>query len=76
MRIIALGRKNSLFVGTNEGGENLAKLQSLITTCTLNNVNPQDYLQDVLIRMQTWPAKRIKELLPHQWKELSQIDST
>jgi transposase len=30
-------------------------------------VNPVDYLADVLIRMQTHPASRIDELLPHAW---------
>ncbi len=31
-------------------------------------VNPVDYLADVLTRVQTHPASRIDELLPHNWK--------
>lgn len=54
----ALGRKNFLFVGTNEAGENLAGLYSLIATCDANGVNPVDYLADVLLRVQTHPASR------------------
>ncbi len=65
LRVAALGRKNFLFVGTNEAGENLAGLYSL--TCEANGVNPVDYLADVLIRVQTHPASRIDELLPHSW---------
>ena len=40
LRVAALGRKNFLFVGTNEAGENLAGLYSLIATCEANGVNP------------------------------------
>jgi transposase len=68
LRIAALGRKNFLFVGHNEAGENLAGLYSLIATCEANGVNPTAYLTDVLIRIQTHPASRIDELLPHRWQ--------
>jgi transposase len=30
-------------------------------------VNPIDYLTDVLMRVQTHPASRIDDLLPHNW---------
>ena len=68
LRVAALGRKNFLFVGTNEAGENLAGLYSLIATCEANGVNPVDYLADILIRVQSHPASRMDELLPHNWK--------
>ena len=67
LRVAALGRKNFLFVGTDEAGENLAGLYSLIATCEANGVNPVDYLADVLLRVQTHPAARIDEMLPHRW---------
>jgi transposase len=68
LRVAALGRKNFLFVGHDEAGENLAGLYSLIATCEANEVNPVDYLADVLLRVQTHPAARIDELLPQTWK--------
>jgi transposase len=40
LRIIALGRKNSMFVGSNEGGTNLAALMTLVTTAHINGLNP------------------------------------
>jgi hypothetical protein len=49
--------------------ENLAGLYSLIATCETNGVNPVDYLADVLLRLQTHPASRIDELLPHNWSQ-------
>ena len=68
LRAAALGRKNWLFVGHDHAGENIAGLFSLVATCEANGVNPLDYLTDVLIRVQTHPAARIDELLPHHWK--------
>jgi len=68
LRVIALGRKNFLFVGHNGAGHNLAVLQSLVSTCQINGVEPQAYLTDVLIRIQTHPQSRIDELLPNRWQ--------
>ena len=67
LRIVALGRKNFLFVGSPEHGENLAGLYSLIATCDLHEVDPLEYLRDVLFRVDTHPAAKIDELLPHRW---------
>jgi len=67
LRRVALGRKNFLFVGNDDAGENLAGLYSLVATCEANGVNPLDYLEDVLIRVHTHPNSRIDELLPHKW---------
>jgi transposase len=68
LRAAALGRKNWLFVGHDEAGENVAGLFSLVMTCEANAVNPAAYIADVLLRVQTHPAARIDELLPHNWK--------
>jgi transposase len=34
----------------------------------VNGVNPVEYIADVLMRVQSHPASRIDELLPHNWK--------
>ena len=68
MRPVCLSRKNSLFAGSDEGGENWACLASLIETCKLNRVNPQAYFADLLTRLVNgWPQKRIDELMPWVW---------
>ncbi|NRA34982.1 MAG: transposase domain-containing protein, partial [Polyangiaceae bacterium] len=41
---------------------------SLISTCQACDVNPLEYLPDVMRRVTTHPASRIDELLPDQWK--------
>jgi transposase len=69
MRPIALSRKNSLFAGSDEGGENWACMASLIETCKLNEVNPLTYMTELLTRLVNgWPQDRINELMPWCWK--------
>ena len=67
LRIVALGRKNFLFVGDPECGENLAGLYSLVATCDLHDVDPTEYLRDMLIRVDTHPASQLDDLLPNRW---------
>lgn len=68
LRRVALGRKNFLFVGGEEPGHNLAVLYTLVASCEKHSVNPVDYLTDVLMRVQSHPARDVAELLPHRWK--------
>ena len=68
LRIIAVGRKNFLFVGHEEGGHNLAILQTICSTCLLHGINPYEYVLDVAVRVNSHPASRIDELLPANWK--------
>jgi transposase len=68
LRVIALGRKNFLFVGTETAGINIAGLYSLIATCDACGVNPLEYLADVMRRVSSHPASQIGELLPNRWK--------
>ena len=70
LRVAAFGRKNFLFVGSEDAGENLAGLYSLIATCEANGVNPVDYLADVLLRLATHLNADLDALLPHRWTPL------
>ncbi len=71
LRVMALGRKNYLFVGNDKAGQTLAGLASLVATCEANGVNPEAYLADVLMRLGSHPAARLDELLPHRWRPAS-----
>lgn len=71
LRPIALGRKNYLFVGSENGGHSAAVLYSLIRSCERHGVNAWEYLRDVLMRISTHPASQIDALLPHRWKATS-----
>jgi transposase len=68
MRPIALNRKNSLFAGSDGGGEHWAILASLIETSKLNDIDPEAYLADVFTRLvEGHPINRLDELLPWNW---------
>ena len=67
LRPLTIGRKNWLFVGSEDGGKASATLLSLVQTCRNLNINPQEYLEDVLRRIMGHPAQQIKELLPDRW---------
>lgn len=67
LRVAAIGRKNFLFVGHEDAGDNVAALYTLVATCEAHGVNPFEYLRDVLLRVSTQPASEIDALLPHRW---------
>ena len=68
MKRIAIGRKNWLFVGSDNGGGTAAVLFSFTSTCHRLGIEPWAYLQDVLTRLPTLPAERLGELLPDRWQ--------
>ena len=70
---LALGRKNSLFSGSHEAAQRHAVVYSLLGTCLMHDVNPEEWLTDVLTRIPTHPNSRVDELLPHNWKKLRQL---
>ena len=74
MKPIALGRKNWLFAGNDEGGKTAATLMSLCTTCKEFGIDPFAYLRDLLDRVSTHPNSRIEELLPDRWKPVEATD--
>lgn len=65
IRPIAINRKNALFAGHDAGAENWATIASLVETCKLNDVDPQAWLTDVLIRIVNGHKQSmINDLLP------------
>jgi hypothetical protein len=64
LRPIAVGRRNYLFAGSDNGGQRAAILYSLIGTARLNGLDPEAYLRHVLSRIADHPINRIEELLP------------
>jgi len=65
IRPIALGRKNALFAGHDEGAKSWATIASLIETCKLNKVEPFAWLTVTLEAIAAGhPASQIDDLLP------------
>ena len=75
VRPLTIGRKNWLFVGSEDGGRASATLLSLVQTCRNLGINPQEYLEDILRRIMGHPAQRIQELLPDLWLAAKQKDA-
>ena len=66
----AMTRKNFLFAGSDAGGERAAIAYTVLGSCALADVNPVEYLADVLPRL----ARRIRlrdvpDLMPAAWKQ-------
>jgi transposase len=40
----------------------------MIATAKLNDIDPQAWLADVLARLPDYPAERIQDLLPWNWR--------
>ena len=69
LRVIPMGRRNWLFCWTELGARHVGIMQSLIVTCRLHEIDPYDYLVDVLQRVGQHPASRVEELTPRLWKQ-------
>jgi transposase len=71
VRPVAIGRKNYLFAGSHEAAKRSAMLYSLMGTCKLHGINPFIWLRDVLQRIASHPINKIEDLLPHNWKPIT-----
>ena len=67
VRPSAIGRRNFLFAGSHEGAKRAAMLYSFMGSCKMHDINPQEWLQDVLERILTHKANKLFELLPNNW---------
>jgi transposase len=67
IRPLALGRKNYLFAGNHNAGQNIAMMYSFFATCKEHNVNPYDWLKDVLEKISDTKMTDLEDLLPQNW---------
>ena len=72
IRPLAVGRKNWLFVGSQQAGERAAVMLSLIESAKLNGHDPWAYLKDVFERLPTLKNRDLESLLPHNWHPAEQ----
>src|SRR6185437_4936313 len=69
LRREAVGRKNWLFVGTDDAAEINAAFVSLLASCQLHDIEPYAYLRDLFCLLPSWPVRRVLELAPLNWKQ-------
>ena len=65
IRPLALNRKNALFAGSDEGGDNWAVIATLIENCKLSGINPHTWMTETLTKLANGhPANAVGELMP------------
>jgi transposase len=65
IRPLALNRKNALFAGSDEGGDNWAVIATLIENCKLAGINPNTWLTETLGKLAAGhPANAVGQLMP------------
>ncbi len=69
LRREAVGRKNWILVGSDDGGAVNAIFTSLLASCRLCDVEPWSYLRDIFCLLPQWPEHRLLELAPFMWNE-------
>lgn len=68
IRPLTLGRKNYMFAGSEKGAKNAAIVYSILGSCKKNNINPYEYLVDVLSKIPDCKKSELDSLLPNVWK--------
>lgn len=67
LRREAVGRKNWLFVGSEDGALANTTFVSLLASCRLHGLEPWAYLRDIFCLLPDWPTHRMLELAPVNW---------
>ena len=62
---MALNRKNALFAGSDEGGDNWAVIATLIENCKIAGTNPHIWLATTLTKLANGhPVNSVGDLMP------------
>ncbi|MBK9129714.1 MAG: IS66 family transposase [Phycisphaerales bacterium] len=67
LRKVAIGRKNWLFVGSDDHAQTTANLLSIVASAKLHDLDPEGYVRDLLRVLPQWPRDRYLELAPKYW---------
>jgi hypothetical protein len=68
LRRVAIGRKNWLFVGSDDHAQTTANLLSIVASAKLHDLEPEEYVRDLLRVLPHWPRDRYLELAPKYWR--------
>ena len=73
IRPTAIGKKNFLFFGSPDSGQTSAVIYSLIETCRKLDINPADYLREVLTALPAMNQSEAADWTPARWKSNREI---
>ena len=67
VRPVAIGRKNYLFMGSDNGGKTAAVLYSIMASAKANQVEPFAYVRNLLSQLSGCSPPAVATLLPDAW---------
>jgi transposase len=76
LRRQVVGRKNWLFVGSDDAATVNTTFVSLLASCALHRLEPWTYLRDILCLLPGWPQRRVLDLAPAYWAQTSEQQDT
>ncbi|NRB61998.1 MAG: IS66 family transposase [Saprospiraceae bacterium] len=76
IRPLALGRKNYLFAGSHQGAQRAAMVYTFFGSCKALDINPWEWLQDVLQRTPEHPVNQFQDLSPNHWSTTNHTSKT
>jgi len=75
LRRQAVGRKNWLFVGSEDGAQVNTIFVSLLASCAMHRIEPWAYLRDLFCLLPGWPITKVLDLAPVNWPATLQQSS-
>lgn len=69
IRPTVIGRKNYMFAGSHDGASRSAMIYSFFGSCKMNDIYPQEWLADVLLKISDTKQSQLYALLPNFWKK-------
>ncbi|MDP9150136.1 MAG: IS66 family transposase, partial [Myxococcota bacterium] len=69
LRRQVLGRRNWLFLGSEDGAQANTTFVSLLASARLHDIEPLGYIRDILCLLPSWPRHRVLALAPAYWKK-------
>lgn len=74
IRLVAIGRKNYMFIGSHEAAKRAAHLYTLVSTARAHDVDPFAYIRDLLTRLPSAQNSESDSFLLPLWKPLKNND--
>jgi transposase len=69
LKPVCTGRRAWLFFGSDDHAQAAANLFSLIASCQLHGIEPEQYLAELIHVMPYWSRTRYLELAPANWRQ-------
>jgi transposase len=69
LRRQVVGRRNWLFVGSDDGAVTNTRFVSLLASARLHDIEPLGYIRDLFCLLPSWPRNRVLELAPAYWQQ-------